>query len=73
MVAARGGPGGEPGRPRALIYGAGALGGTLSGVLGGIGVTLPLRVALASFLAFYLFALGPLHPRRLEEVEAMGM
>jgi hypothetical protein len=57
---------------RALIYGAGALGGTLSGVLGGIGVTLPLRVALASFLALYLFALGPLHPRRLEEVEAMG-
>ncbi|GGN02660.1 hypothetical protein GCM10007092_16220 [Thermus composti] len=57
---------------RALIYGAGALGGTLSGILGGIGVTLPLRVALASFLAFYLFALGPLHPRRLEEVEAMG-
>jgi len=58
--------------PYGPTYVAGALGGTLSGVLGGIGVTLPLRVALASFLAFYLFALGPLHPRRLEEVEAMG-
>ncbi|WP_038071630.1 hypothetical protein [Thermus scotoductus] len=50
---------------RVLLYGAGALGGGLAGVLGRADPALPLRLGLLGFLAFLLFLPGPLHPRRL--------
>lgn len=51
---------------RALLYGAGALGGLGAGVLGKGNPTLPLLLGTLGFLVLLPFALGPLHPRRLE-------
>ncbi len=51
---------------RALLYGAGALGGLGAGVLGRESPALPLLLGAAGFLALLSFALGPLHPKRLE-------
>ncbi len=49
---------------RALLYGAGALGGLGAGVLGD--PALSLLLGTLGFLALLPFTLGPLHPERLE-------
>jgi len=51
---------------RALLYGAGALGGLGAGVLGKWDPSLPLLLGASGFLALLPFTLGPLHPKRLE-------
>jgi hypothetical protein len=51
---------------RALLYGAGALGGLGAGVLGQGDPSLPLLLGASGFLALLPFTLGPLHPKRLE-------
>lgn len=51
---------------RALLYGAGALGGLGAGVLGKWDPTLPLLLGALGFLVHLPFTLGPLHPSRLE-------
>jgi len=51
---------------RALLYGAGALGGLGAGVLGKWDPTLPLLLGALGFLVLLPFTLGPLHPERLE-------
>jgi hypothetical protein len=51
---------------RALLYGAGALGGLGAGVLGQGDPSLPLLLGASGFLALLPFTLGPLHPERLE-------
>jgi hypothetical protein len=51
---------------RALLYGAGALGGLGAGVLGQWDPSLPLLLGASGFLALLPFTLGPLHPKRLE-------
>ena len=51
---------------RALLYGAGALGGLGAGVLGQGDPSLPLLLGASGFLVLLPFALGPLHPKRLE-------
>ncbi|RTH98146.1 hypothetical protein CSW31_10655, partial [Thermus scotoductus] len=43
-----------------------ALGGLGAGVLGKWNPTLPLLLGTLGFLVLLPFALGPLHPRRLE-------
>jgi hypothetical protein len=51
---------------RALLYGAGALGGLGAGVLGQGDPSLPLLLGASGFLVLLPFTLGPLHPKRLE-------
>jgi hypothetical protein len=51
---------------RALLYGAGALGGLGAGVLGQGEPSLPLLLGASGFLVLLPFTLGPLHPKRLE-------
>jgi len=51
---------------RALLYGAGALGGLGAGVLGKWDPSLPLLLGALGFLVLLPFTLGPLHPERLE-------
>ncbi len=51
---------------RALLYGAGALGGLGAGVLGQGDPALPLLLGASGFLVLLPFTLGPLHPERLE-------
>ena len=57
---------------RALLYGAGALGGLWAGTMGGRDPALPLLLGVLGILALYPFALGPLHPRRLRALEAQA-
>ncbi|AEV17102.1 hypothetical protein TCCBUS3UF1_20640 [Thermus sp. CCB_US3_UF1] len=57
---------------RVLLYGAGAAGGRLAGALGRLDPTWLLRLGLLGFLAFYLFAVGPLHPKRLGALRREG-
>ena len=51
---------------RALLYGAGALGGLGAGVLGQGDPSLPLLLGASGFLVLLPFTLGSLHPKRLE-------
>ncbi|RTG95558.1 hypothetical protein [Thermus scotoductus] len=51
---------------RALLYGAGALGGLGAGVLGMGDPALPLLLGALGFLALLPLTLGPFHPKRLE-------
>jgi hypothetical protein len=50
---------------RALLYGAGALGGLGAGVLGKGDPSLPLLLGVSGFLVLLPFTLGPFHPKRL--------